>query len=57
MDVSGNLIKPDQNEVYKLIKLSNSYKFLSDPKVFFKKSNQLIKPNLNISEIKKFNVR
>jgi hypothetical protein len=30
MDVKGNLVAPEQEQVYKLIKLSNNYKFMTD---------------------------
>ncbi len=30
----GNLISPEEKQVYKLIKLSNSYKFLTNPEKF-----------------------
>ncbi|KQT26005.1 hypothetical protein ASG22_04750 [Chryseobacterium sp. Leaf405] len=32
MDIQGNLVIPEQKEVYKLAKISNSYKFLTNPK-------------------------
>jgi hypothetical protein len=34
MDFQGNLVTPEQKEVYKLAKLSNSYKFLTNPEKF-----------------------
>jgi len=34
MDIKGNLIIPEQKEVYKLTKISNSYKFLTNPEEF-----------------------
>lgn len=34
MDVKGNLIRPEQKEVYRLITLSDNYKFLIDPEKF-----------------------
>lgn len=34
MDFQGNLVVPDQREVYKLVQLSNSYKFLTNRKEF-----------------------
>ncbi|MBK1895126.1 hypothetical protein [Chryseobacterium paridis] len=35
MDVKGNLIRPEQSEVYKLITRSDNYKFLVNPQDFF----------------------
>ncbi|MBV6440655.1 MAG: hypothetical protein EPGJADBJ_02327 [Saprospiraceae bacterium] len=34
MDIKGNLVEPEFREVAKLIKDSNSYKFLKDPLKF-----------------------
>lgn len=34
MDVKGNLVAPEQEQVYKLIKLSNNYKFMTDHENF-----------------------
>ncbi|GAA4152283.1 hypothetical protein GCM10022217_06940 [Chryseobacterium ginsenosidimutans] len=34
MDIQGNLVIPEQKEVYKLVQLSNSYKFLTNPEEF-----------------------
>lgn len=34
MDLQGNLVTPEQKEVYKLAKLSNNYKFLTNPEEF-----------------------
>ena len=34
LDIQGNLISPEEKQVYKLIKLSNSYKFLTNPEKF-----------------------
>jgi len=35
MDIQGNLVIPEQKEVYKLAKLSNTYKFLTNHEEFF----------------------
>ena len=35
MDINGNLVKPEFDEVVKLIKKSNSYRFLQSPTKFF----------------------
>jgi hypothetical protein len=34
MDFQGNLVTPEQKEIYKLVILSNSYKFLINPEKF-----------------------
>ncbi|ASK32157.1 hypothetical protein CEY12_19550 [Chryseobacterium sp. T16E-39] len=34
LDVKGNLIRPERNEVYKLITLSDNYRFLVNPEDF-----------------------
>ncbi|MCJ8155472.1 hypothetical protein MKJ01_17070 [Chryseobacterium sp. SSA4.19] len=40
MDLHGNLVTPEQEQVYKLMKLSNSYKFLTDPENFLHSLNE-----------------
>ncbi|MDQ0595289.1 hypothetical protein QFZ37_003658 [Chryseobacterium ginsenosidimutans] len=40
MDLNGNLIVPEQKEVYKLVKFSNNYKFLKNPEEYLNNLEQ-----------------